>query len=204
MVEPRQARRADMAAHRRNRILEAAKEVFQEAGLEGANIRQIARRAGYTPGALYFHFRNKEEIYGDLLADSLERLNQSIAAAGLSARTIRGRLLAKALALFNFYSAHPRDLDLGFYLFHGMKPQGLTPELNARLNQRLMDALVAVQSVLREAGLSASQARRETAGLFGHCVGLLLLQHTGRIRMFGQDPATLFRQYVDHLYRRVG
>lgn len=192
-----------MAAHRRNKILEAAKEVFQEAGLEGANIRQIARRAGYTPGALYFHFRNKEEIYGDLLADSLERLNQSMGEAGQRARTVRGRLLAKALALFNFYSLHPRDLDLGFYLFHGMKPKGLTPELNARLNQRLMDALAPVQSALREAGLSDSQAQRETASLFGHCVGLLLLQHTGRIRMFNQDSAILFRQYVDHLYRRV-
>jgi len=199
----KQARRADMAAHRRNVILEAAKAVFQEDGLEGANIRKIARRAGYTPGALYFHFRNKEEIYGDLLAESLERLNEAVHSAGQNARSLRGRLLAKAMAFFNFYADHPRDLDLGFYLFHGVKPQGLTPQLNARLNQRLQDALLPVRSQLHVAGLSASQAQREIAALFGHCVGLLLLQHTGRIRMFGQNPATLFQRYVEQLYRRI-
>lgn len=203
-MEPyKQARRAELAAHRRSVILEAAKAVFQEVGLEGANIRTIARRAGYTPGALYFHFRNKEEIYGDLLAESLERLNVAVQSTGQNARTLRGRLVAKAMAFFNFYLEHPRDLDLGFYLFHGMKPQGLTPELNARLNQRLQDALIPVRSLLREAGLGASQAQHEMVALFGHCVGLLLLQHTGRIRLFGQDPATLYRQYVDQMYRRV-
>ncbi|NGM88054.1 TetR/AcrR family transcriptional regulator [Parapusillimonas sp. SGNA-6] len=203
-MEPhKQARRAELAAHRRSAILEAAKAVFQEAGLEGANIREIARRAGYTPGALYFHFRNKEEIYGDLLAESLERLNDAVRSAGGNARTLRGRLVAKAMAFFNFYLDHPRDLDLGFYLFHGMKPQGLTPELNARLNQRLQDALIPVRSLLREAGLGASQAQREMTALFGHCVGLLLLQHTGRIRLFGQHPAALYKQYVEQLYQRV-
>ena len=52
-------------------------------------------------------------------------------------------------------------------------------------------------------GLAAESALRENTALFAHGVGLLLLQHTGRIRMFGQSPEALFQAYVDHLVVRI-
>src|SRR5262245_101714 len=54
--------------YRREIILAAARRVFADQGLEGATLRAIAKEAGYTHGALYFHYASKEEIYGDLLA----------------------------------------------------------------------------------------------------------------------------------------
>jgi hypothetical protein len=44
---------------------------------------------------------------------------------------------------------------------------------------------------------------RENTALFAHGVGLLLLQHTGRIRMFGQDASLLFDVYVIGLVERL-
>ena len=44
---------------------------------------------------------------------------------------------------------------------------------------------------------------RENTALFAHGVGLLLLQHTGRIRMFGQDATLLFEDYVIGLVERL-
>jgi AcrR family transcriptional regulator len=202
--DSRKGRQRAVSDHRRNIILDAAKDVFQESGLDGANIREIARRAGYTPGAIYFYYRSKEEIYGELLADSLERLNTAVAAAGRNTRSLRVKLLSKALGFFSFYSDNPRDLDLGFYLFHGMKPHGLTPELNAQLNKRLRDALTPTEMVLIEIGMKPETAAREITALFGHCVGLLLLQHTGRIKMFKQNAGELFKEYVEQLYKRQG
>lgn len=201
-ADSREERQRAVSDHRRGLILDAAKEVFQESGLDGASIREIAKRAGYTPGAIYFYFRSKEEIYGDLLADSLERLNAAVATAGAGTRTARTRLLATAMGFFSFYAENPRDVDLGFYLFHGMKPRGLTPEINDRLNRRLRDSLVPTETVLLEMGLRPEDAAREITALLAHCVGLLLLQHTGRIRMFGQNSTGLLKEYVEHLYRR--
>lgn len=60
---------------RRALMLDAARSVFERLGIEGASIREIAKQAGYTPGAIYSYFENKEAIYGALLAESLERLN---------------------------------------------------------------------------------------------------------------------------------
>lgn len=200
--ENRTERQRAVSGHRRGIILDAAKEVFQELGLDGASMREIAKRAGYTPGAIYFYYRSKEEIYGDLLADSLERLNAAVDAAGADTRSLRTRLHAKAMGFFSFYVQNPRDLDLGFYLFHGMRPHGLTPELNDRLNQRLRDSLAPVETALLQMGVRPEEAVREVTALLAHCVGLLLLQHTGRIRMFSQNTAGLLKDYVAQLYLR--
>src|SRR3712207_8196369 len=38
-------------------------------------------------------------------------------------------------SFFDYYGANPRDLELGFYLFRGMRPRGLSPELDRALNR---------------------------------------------------------------------
>ena len=189
---------------RRALMLDAARAVFQRVGLEGASIREIAKQAGYTAGAIYSYFENKEAIYGALLDESLERLNAAVAATGAAPELSPAELLeAKARAWFGFYAANPRDLDLGFYLMQGLRPRGLTAELNYQLNDRLHDALRPCEATLQAMGLSAPEALRENTSLFAHGVGLLLLQHTGRIRMFGQDATQLFDSYLFSLVERL-
>ena len=189
---------------RRTFMLDAARSVFERLGIEGASIREIAKQAGYTPGAIYSYFDNKEAIYGALLGESLERLNAAVTLAGLPELDSAKFLEAKASAWFRFYAAHPRDLDLGFYLVQGMQPRGLTSELNDQLNARLYDALRPCDQAMRALGLSAEEALRENTSLFAHGVGLLLLQHTGRIRLFGQDATLLFDSYLIGLVKRLG
>jgi AcrR family transcriptional regulator len=187
---------------KRQMILEAARRVFEKDGLLKSNIRAIASEAGYTAGAIYNHYASKEEIYGDLLLQSLEQLNVVVFQDVKESLSPAKRIEKHALAFYDFYLQNPRELDLGFYFFHEMRPLGLTPELNEHLNQRLRDALSGVENGLRELGLNASAAAKETTALFGHCVGLLLLTHTGRIRMFGQDGRELFAAYVKRLVQR--
>lgn len=47
----------------RERLLDAAEEVFLEKGLSCTSIEAIARRAGMTRGAFYWHFRDKAELF---------------------------------------------------------------------------------------------------------------------------------------------
>ena len=202
-MQARRDRQQAQSDARRAGVLDAARTVFGQTGVEGASIREIARQAGYTPGAIYSYFESKEAIYGALLAESLERLNAAVDAAGNAALTPAERLDAKASAWFGFYAANPRDLDLGFYLVQGMRPRGLTAELNEQLNDRLHDALQPCEAALQAIGLGAQEALRENTALFAHGVGLLLLQHTGRIRMFGQDASLLFENYLITLIERL-
>lgn len=188
------------ADDRRAHILEAALRVFEAKGLEGANMRSIAREAGYTPGALYFYYASQEEIYADLLSHSLRRLHAATCAAGAefeNGANPPALVVARALAFYDYYAERPDELNLGFYLFRGIGPHGLTRELNERLNTELWRALAGLYDPLVGLGHTRDEALTELTSAFGHCVGMLLLVHTGRIRMFRQDGRELFRAFVE-------
>lgn len=46
----------------RDRIIQAAVELFNEQGTAAVSTNHIAEAAGISPGNLYYHFRNKQEI----------------------------------------------------------------------------------------------------------------------------------------------
>lgn len=197
MVEKRRSRREAVSAHKRELILDAAKQVFAEEGLEGASLRAIAVRAGYTPAALYFHFDSKEAIYAEVLNASLASLGALVDHAVAQTRTPQQRLKAAAMAFFRFYAENPCDLDLGFYLLRGgMKPAGLGRERDERLNAALEAALKPIAEAAVELGASRQKANLLMVDCFAHAAGLLLLLHTGRIRMFGASAPELMEAYV--------
>src|SRR5690606_32498080 len=45
------------------RILQAAEEVFQEKGYDGARMREIAERAGTNKGLLHYYFKTKDALF---------------------------------------------------------------------------------------------------------------------------------------------
>jgi AcrR family transcriptional regulator len=184
-------------------ILDAAGKVFGREGLARASMREIAREAGYTPGALYFHYASKEELYAELLARSLVRLYERTQAARDARDSPAQRVEAAALALFDYYVSNPQELEMGFYLFGGMRPAGLTPELDAKLNAQLRAALALVEDAIVGCGVNPSLAARETASLFAQVVGLLVLEQTRRIRLFKLEARPLFLAYVTVLGRRL-
>lgn len=200
--EPRLVRLRAVKDMKRQMILDAARRVFERDGLLGANMRAIAAEAGYTASALYNHYASKEDIYGDLLSQSLDRLHDAVHAGQSAKASPAQRIEQQAMAFYDFYLDNPRELDLGFYLFQGMKPLGLTPGLNEQLNKRLRASLDGIEENLIGIGYARKAALQETTSLFGHCVGLLLLTHTGRIRMFGQDGRALFAAYVKKLIQQ--
>jgi AcrR family transcriptional regulator len=197
MVEKRESRRKSVSGHKRELILDAAKQVFAEDGLEGASLRAIATRAGYTPAALYFHFDSKEAIYADVLRASLASLGAAVDQAVTKTRAPQQKLKAAAMSFFRFYAENPRDLDLGFYLFRGgMKPAGLGRDRDVELNAALEAALRPIAEAAEQLGASPQKANLLMVDCFAHATGLLLLLHTGRIRMFGASAVDLMDAYV--------
>jgi len=191
-------RRKAVSDLKRELILDAARKVFEADGLEGASLRAIAAAAGYTPAALYFHFESKEAIYAEVLRTSLTDLGQAVNRSIARTKTPVDRLRAAAMAFFRYYSDNPRDLDLGFYLFRGgMKPHGLGKERDDVLNAALESALRPIAEAAQALGARREDARSLMADIFAHAAGLLLLAHTGRIRMFGASALHLMERFVE-------
>jgi len=68
--EPRSARREAT----RQRILDAARIVFAEKGVIGATIEDICEQAGFTRGAVYSNFVDKEDVLQAVVDREHERL----------------------------------------------------------------------------------------------------------------------------------
>lgn len=205
MEQQRIGRREAVSEHKRGLILAAAREVFEAEGLEGASLRAIAARAGYTPAALYFHFDSKEAIYAEVLRASLSALGDAVQAAVAKSKEPRDRLRAAALGFFRFYAENPRDLDLGFYLLRGgMKPAGLGKERDEQLNAALEAALHPIAAAAVDLGASEADANLVMVDVFAHATGLLLLLHTGRIRMFSASASGLMEDYLLYRMARIG
>jgi AcrR family transcriptional regulator len=186
---------------KRSLILEAARKVFEADGLDGASLRAIAAEAGYTPAALYFHFDSKEAIYAEVLRGSLSSLGEAVAQAVSHADSPVERFRAAAMAFFRFYAENPRDLDLGFYLFRGgMRPKGLGRDRDEQLNRGLAAALHPIAEAGLGMGATPEEADLLLVDTFAHAAGLLLLAHTGRIRMF---DASATERMVSYLEDRV-
>lgn len=48
------------------RILDGARKIFLEKGYDQASMRNIAQEINYSPGSLYFYFKDKSEIFQEL------------------------------------------------------------------------------------------------------------------------------------------
>ena len=56
----------------RTALLEAAMDVFAERGYRDASVDEIAERAGYSKGAIYFHFSGKDDLFFALLEERID------------------------------------------------------------------------------------------------------------------------------------
>lgn len=197
-------RRETNRKFRQDAVLAAAQAVFAEHGLEGATMRAIAQAAGYTAGAVYSYYPTKEAIYAEILAHSLAELRSGIAESIAAETTDEGALRAAVRAVYGFYRSRPQDLDLGLYVFQGLRPRGLGPELDRQLNSRLIVALQKLAgTIARFGGLTPLEAHRETVAAICHLFGVLVLAGTGRLRILDSDPDLLIDHYLDGLVARL-
>lgn len=57
------------------RVMAAASEEFLEYGFEKASMRRVGERCGFTAAGLYRHCRDKEDLFDQLVAPAVERIN---------------------------------------------------------------------------------------------------------------------------------
>lgn len=65
-------------AERRRQILDAAKQVFAEAGYHGASIHAIIERAAIARGTFYLYFEDKRAVFSDLMDRFFTALTMAI------------------------------------------------------------------------------------------------------------------------------
>src|SRR5579872_2001924 len=64
----------------RDYLLQAAAKVFAERGFHGASLDEVAAVAGFTKGAVYSNFKNKEDLFLALLHAHYEQEMEGVRA----------------------------------------------------------------------------------------------------------------------------
>ena len=59
----------------RDRILDAAEELFAQRGYEGVSVRQIMSQAGADVSLAYYHFKSKRDLFDQVMLRRVETLN---------------------------------------------------------------------------------------------------------------------------------
>jgi AcrR family transcriptional regulator len=91
---------------RRERLVEAATQVFAERGYEGARVEQIADAADVSPGLLYRHFEGKQELYTEILQLANRELMAHLAQAAAPGLPTAERVRQGLDAFFTFVENH--------------------------------------------------------------------------------------------------
>jgi TetR/AcrR family transcriptional regulator, regulator of cefoperazone and chloramphenicol sensitivity len=173
---------ADRESATRQRILDAAAEVFSERGFREATIREICSRAGTNLASVNYHFGDKEGLYREVLryadtcAAAIKPIQEQLAAAsGLDAR-------AKVRLFIRGYIA--AMVESGKLTWHNrlisremVEP---SPALDAIVTENIRPRSQMLDSLVRELLGPAADDGERVARCKLSIVGQCLMYHMGR------------------------
>ncbi|MFN8456881.1 MAG: TetR/AcrR family transcriptional regulator [Anaerolineae bacterium] len=94
-------------------ILQAARELIAEKGIDGLSLRALAHRIDYSPSGLYEYFHSKDELVTAVCAEGMERLNDYLTSVPADLPPTE-RLFKMGLAYLDFARQNPEHFRLIF------------------------------------------------------------------------------------------
>jgi AcrR family transcriptional regulator len=142
----------------REKILDAARDLFAQEGYEAVTMRKIADRIEYSPTAIYLHFKDKEAVLRELCEVDFRTLAHEFGAIARIADPIE-RLRATGLAYADFGVRHPNHYRLMFMTPH---PHAQDEEMAIEKGNPDEDAYAFLRGTIEEA-IAAGRLRPEVA-----------------------------------------
>lgn len=147
-------RREREALQKKTEILEAAEEVFSQKGFHHASMEEVARQAEFSVGTLYNFFKNKEELYVEMLHWKVDIFEPIILKAIQTGDTPLERIRSFFFARFDVVWGNPKFFKIYYHESMGThydKKAGFTPEVMRRY-EAFMERLAGEFQAAIEAG----------------------------------------------------
>lgn len=159
----------------RQRLLEAAGEIFAERGFRDARIRDISQRAGANVAAINYYFRDKSGLYDAVLTYAhgcaMERNIEAVAAAGAAGSSPEAALHAFVRGFLEGM------LDTGRPAWHGrllaremVDPTGALDRLVGQFVRPRAAALLSIVRALLGADAAEADVFRCGMSVIGQCL----------------------------------
>jgi TetR/AcrR family transcriptional regulator len=181
----------------RQRILDAAREVFFRDGFMAANLDEVAQLAGVAKGTLYRYFDNKGELYVAVLSHNGEIFERKLREASLSGATPAEQVRSVGRFYFEHWTRNREYFDI----FWALENQAVIGELPAavvdevtRLWEKCLNILADVIERGTRAGAFAPCDPWEVANILWTVAnGLIQTEHVAPRR-------ALRRRSLDHVF----
>lgn len=95
-----------MKNNNKERILTISRQLFLQYGYNGISIRNIASKAKLTTGAIYFHFKNKKDIYRTICIEAIEILINKFKEGIAGRQTVPRKLISTFDSYLSFFYDH--------------------------------------------------------------------------------------------------
>jgi len=163
----------------REQLLDAASDLVHEHGSASAlSIRQVTKRAGVSPMALYLHFESLAELVEALVEHGFTRFRAALhdAVAAVEADDAAARMRAMGLAYLRFAREEPAIYSVIFGPEHERQHDAGLGDDHGSVGLAAFDDLVAAITDCQEAGTArAGDARALAIGVWSTMHGFATL-----------------------------
>jgi AcrR family transcriptional regulator len=148
----------------RARLRASGRKLLAERGLHAVTSHEIANAAGVAAGTFYLHFRDKEELFRELVSEAITELESRLeAAVGPVREQIDLAARARAETLLAFAEEHAELVRLAFG--RGAEASGIGADVLDRFAARLERNIFA-QRFRAKAGLDPAVTAQALVGMW--------------------------------------
>ena len=175
-------RRLKDRAALRQKILDAANNLFLEVGYEKTTMRKIAETIDYNPATIYFYFKNKEEIFYTLQKIAFESFYEAFHQVIKQIPDPAERLTKMGRAYINFALENPAYYDLMFIM---RQPMNALPDDNWKIGEHNFNLLKeTVEACMQEGYLKESDPETMAMMIWSSVHGIVSLYICKRLQKF--------------------
>jgi AcrR family transcriptional regulator len=183
-----ETRRGDGEGRRRD-ILRAAADLLREQGYAALNMRDVAARAGVSPGTPYSYFAGKEEIFATLLTGRLDDLTARL--TGLERRpdtleALFGAILPDFREIYRDFAA-----NIGAWLEAGETADDVMIGLRRAFSDAVDHLAAAAQASAARSGVTLPGGDLTKTFIWATLIGLANVTVSGVQVMYNFSPEAL-------------
>ncbi len=179
------------ARNARPKIERAALKLFVSEGVDAATTREIADEAGVSEGALYRHYKGKDELALALFMETHNRLGEMMQDALLASGTIEEKVRRAVTAYCNL-----ADEDWLLFSFHLVSLNRFLPHDTRRDD----DPVTVLEKLLAMMMANGDIPKADPAVTAAMCLGVVM--QAGQNKIYSRLPGP-FSQHIDAFTRAI-
>ena len=172
-------RTKEEALETRERLLDAAETVFRERGVTRTSLAEVATAAGMTRGAVYWHFKDKADLFRAMCDRATMPLDANFERAGeMAACDPLGTLRELSIGALQNLAGDPRTQNVFEIVFHKSELVDELAGLATSHRQERCECLAQIEGIIRAAAAAGQlpadiDAALATQALHGLIVGIM-------------------------------